>query len=205
MHLRINDVTVSPSRIDELADVLSNKAMPVVTAQKGCQAVLCAADRATGNCAIVSIWDSQKSLEASEKAIGVIRSEVIDAVGAQLNSLTIAEVLREVTVQPSKVGTRTRVVRITAPAGSADQLLAFFDKEAVPRLKSQPGFLNGRLIRETQKDGQFAAVSHWQDTAALNASEKNSEALRTEVAQAVKGTTIERVTTAEIILVERMT
>ena len=38
MHLRINDVTVSPARVDELGDVLSNKALPVVRAQKGYRA-----------------------------------------------------------------------------------------------------------------------------------------------------------------------
>ena len=61
MHLRINDVTVSPARIDELGDVLSNKAEPVLRTQTGFQGLLCAADRATGNCAIVSFWDSKAS------------------------------------------------------------------------------------------------------------------------------------------------
>jgi quinol monooxygenase YgiN len=120
MHLRINDVTVSPARVDELREVLSNKALPVVMAQKGCQGLLCAADRATGNCAIVSLWDSKASLQASEQAIASIRSETVDAVDAQLNSVVIAEVLREVRVRPTQVGTRTRVVRGGAPAAHTE-------------------------------------------------------------------------------------
>jgi quinol monooxygenase YgiN len=202
MHLRINDVTVSPARVDELREVLSNKALPVVIAQRGCQGLLCAADRATGNCAIVSLWDSKASLEASEKAIASIRSATVDAVDAQLNSVVIAEVLREVRLRPSQVGTRTRVVRLVAPAGTADKMLDFYDTEAVPRLESQPGFLNARLIREVEHDGRFAAVSHWADAAALESSEKNSTALRDQVAQAIAGTSIDRVSTSEIILTE---
>jgi quinol monooxygenase YgiN len=202
MHLRINEVTVSPARVDELGDVLSNKAQPVVLEQKGCQGLLCAADRATGNCAIVSLWDTRASLDASEKAIASIRSATVDALDATLNSITIAEVLRQVTVRPSQVGTRTRVVRLVAPAGSADKVLEFYNAEAVPRLEGQTGFLNSRLIRDTAEDGRFSAVSHWADAAALEASETNSVALRDQVAKAIAGTSVESVTNSEIILIE---
>jgi quinol monooxygenase YgiN len=205
MHIRINDVTVSPARVDELRDVLANKALPVVVTQKGCQGLLCAADRATGNCAIVSFWDSKKSLDASETTIGSIRSETVDAVHAQLNSVVIAEVVREVSARPTQVGSRSRVVRIVAPAGSADKMLDFFETEAIPRLESQPGFLNARLIREVEHDGRFAAVSHWADAAAAESSETNLTALRDQVAQTIAGASIEGVATSEIILIERTT
>lgn len=202
MHLRINDVTVSPSRVDELGEVLANKALPVVIAQKGSQGLLCAADRATGNCVIVSLWDSRESLDGSEKAIASIRSATVDAVDAQLNGITVAEVLREVRVQPTKVGSRTRVVRLSGPAGNTGKMVDFYNDVAVPRLESQTGFLNGRLIREVEKDSSFSAVSHWADIASLESSEKNSASLRDEVATAIPGTSIERVSTAEIILIE---
>ncbi len=205
MHLRINDVTVSPARVDELGELLANKALPVVIAQKGCRGLLCAADRATGNCAIVSLWDSQESLDGSERAIASIRSETVDAVGAELNSITVAEVLREVRVLPSQVGSQARVVRLTAPPGSAGKLLDFYETEAAPRLESQPGFLNGRLIQEVEDGGRFAAVSHWADAAALEASEANSAALRDQVVTAVAGTSIERALASEIILIELTT
>jgi heme-degrading monooxygenase HmoA len=202
MFLRINDVTVAKGRVDEHRDVLSNKALPVVVDQKGCRGLLCAADRATGNCAIVSLWDSKRSLEASEKAIASIRSATVDAVDAKLNSVVIAEVLREVRLGPTRVGTRTRVVRLVAPAGNTDKMVDFYETEAVPRLEAQPGFLNARLIREVEHDGRFAAVSHWADATALASSEKNSTALRDQVTKAIAGTAIERVSTSEIILTE---
>ena len=123
MHLRINDVTVPPARIDELAEVLSNKALPVVRAQKGYAVMSFAADRGTGSCAIVSAWDSKEALDASEQAIASIRGETVDAVAGKLNSIQLAEVLREVRVSPSQVGSRARVVRLAAPGGSADELV----------------------------------------------------------------------------------
>ena len=205
MHIRINDVTVSPSRVDELGEVLANKALPVVKAQSGYQGLLCAADRATGNCNIVSLWDTRESLDGSEKAIASIRSETVDAVGAQLNSISISEVLREVRVRPSQVGSRVRVVRLTAPAGSADKMLDFYDTEAAPRLKSQTGFLNSRLVRDVDQDGRFAAVSHWSDSTALEASDKNSAALRDQVATKITGTAVESVSTYEVIQIELTT
>jgi quinol monooxygenase YgiN len=205
MHIRINDVTVSPARIDELGDVLSNKALPVVTNQKGCEGLLCAADRSSGNAFIVSFWDSQASLVASEKAIAAIRSETVDAVDATLNSIVIAEVLRELRVRPTQVGSRVRVVRFAAPAGKADKMLEFFETVAIPRLEGQLGLLSARLIRDVERDGSFSAVSHWADTAALESSEKNSVALREELAEAIPGASVEGVSTPEIILVELRT
>lgn len=202
MHLRINDVTVSPARVDELGGVLSNKALPVVLEQEGCRGLLCAANRVTGDCAIVSLWDSRESLDASEEAVAYIRSETVDVVGAQLNSIVIAEVLREVRVRASHVGSRSRVVRITARGDSADQMLDFYETEAVPRLEDQPGFLNARLIRDVDNDERFSAVSHWADATALEASDKLSGSLRKQVADVMAGTSIERVSTAEIILIE---
>ena len=94
MHLRINEVTVPPARVDELGGVLSNKALPVVLEQSGCRGLLCAASRTTGDCAIVSMWDTRESLDASEEAIANVRGETVDVVGAQLNNVMIAEVLR---------------------------------------------------------------------------------------------------------------
>ena len=205
MHIRINDVTVSPTRVDELGEVLANKALPVVAAQGGYRGLLCAADRATGECNIVSFWDSLESVDASEKAIASIRSETVDAVGAQLNNISIAEVLREVRVRPSQVGSRTRVVRLRAPAGSAEQLLNFYESEAIPRLESQPGFLNSRLVRQLTDEGAFAAVSHWTDAAVLEASEKSSSTLREQVVETIPGASIEGISTAEIILIELAT
>jgi quinol monooxygenase YgiN len=204
MHLRINEVSVAPARVDELGGVLSNKALPVVIEQKGCRGLLCAANRATGDCAIVSLWDTRESLDASEEAIVSIRSDTVDAVGAQLNNIMIAEVLREVRVRSSQIGSRSRVVRIVARGGSADQMLDFYEKEAIPRLEAQPGFLNARLIRDVHNDERFAAVSHWTDAAALEASDKMSGSLREQVADVIAGTAIERVSTAEIILIELM-
>lgn len=202
MHIRINEVTVSPTRVDELGEVLENKAVPVVLALPGCQGLLCSADRATGRSTIVTRWDSRESLEASEKDVASIRSETVDAVEAQLDRLWIAEILREVVASPPQVGSRVRVVRLRGGAGSADQMLAFYGDEALPLLQSQSGFLGARLIRDVADARSFAAVSHWADAAALDASDARSAALRELVGERVPGTSIERVSTAEIILAE---
>jgi quinol monooxygenase YgiN len=205
MYVRINDVTVDKGRVDELRDVLSNKALPVVRDQKGSLGLMCAVDRATGNCAIVSRWDSKESLDASEKAIASIRSATVDALNATLNNIVIAEVLREIRVGPSQVGTQSRVVRITAPASKAGDLLAFFDTEAIPRLQTQSGFLNARLIHEVEQGDRFAAVSHWTDMAALQSSETASAKLRDQAVKTIARAAIEGVTTSEIILTELVT
>jgi heme-degrading monooxygenase HmoA len=202
MHLRINDVTVAPARVSELGDVLANKALPVINVLSGYRGLLCAADRATGNCAIVSLWESRQALDASESAITTVRSETLGAVDAKLNSITVAEVMREVRVRPTQAGAHSRVVRITAPGGRAAKVLEFYEKEAIPRHEAQPGFLNGRLIRDVDTDGRFAAVSHWVDANALTASESVSASLREQFGQAIAGATIERVSTSEIILIE---
>ena len=142
--------------------------------QEGCEGFSSAADRATGNCAIVSLWNSKRSLERSEQAIAAIRTATVEAVDAELDGIVIAEVLRELKVRPTHVGAQARVVRIAAPAGKAEELVDFYDTEVVPRLKSQPGFLNSRLIRDLEHHGRFSAVSHWTDTNALKSSDSST-------------------------------
>jgi quinol monooxygenase YgiN len=203
MHLRINDVGVPTSEVDELAEVLSNKALPVVVAEPGCLGMLYAADRRTGDCAIVSMWDSRESLDQSERAIASIRSAVLSAVTGTLYRLIIADVLREVRTADTTVGSYSRVVRLHTRPGNAAALDEFYAEEAIPRLSEQAGFLNGRLVRDVQNDGAFIAVSHWTGPTALDASEANSKALRDRVAEAVPGTMIDKVTTSEILLFER--
>lgn len=203
MHLRINDVIVPKSQVDELGEVLSNKALPVVAAEDGYVGLLYTADRMTGSCAIVSMWETLDALEASERAVASIRSAVLEAVTGTLNSLTIADVVREVRATDSRVGNRTRAVRLTTRHGNDDALIAFYEAEAVPRLQSQPGFLNARLVRDLDHEGKFIAVSHWQDADALEDSDATSAGLREAVAEAVPGTVIDRVTTGKILLLER--
>jgi hypothetical protein len=53
-----------------------------------------------------------------------------------------------------------------------------------------------------ENDGRFAAVSHWTDAAALEASDTTSGSLREQLGNAISGAAIERVATAEIILIE---
>jgi quinol monooxygenase YgiN len=201
MFVRIDDVTVGAGRVDELRDVLSNNA-PVMIGQEGCEGLSCSADRATGSCAIVSLWDSKRSLERSAHTIAAIRTATVEAVDAELEGIVIAEVLREFKVRPTHVGAQARVVRIAAPAGKADGLVDFYDAEVVPRLRSQPGFLNSLLIRDLEHHGRFSAVSHWTDADALKSSD-TSTAVREQITKT--GAAIERISTSEIILADRTT
>ena len=130
MHLRINDVTVSPSRVDELARYSPTRRCLSSSPRRAPRACSCAADRATGSCAIVSMWDSRESLDSSENAIASIRSATVDAVDAELNGITVGEVLSEVTAQPSKVGSCDPVVRISASALNTDQMVEFYNSVA---------------------------------------------------------------------------
>jgi quinol monooxygenase YgiN len=202
MHVRINEVTVSPARVDELGDVLANKALPVLLEQPGCKGLLCSADRATGSCTIVSRWDSRESLDASESAVASMRSETVDALDAELDQVSIAEVLREVTATPTRAGNRSRVVRVTAPAGTTGALIDFYGDVALPRLQEQAGFLSSRIIQDVDDETRFAAISHWADEAALKASEASSAGLREAVPTAVAGASIMAVTTGEIVFIE---
>ena len=154
MYIRIDDVNVGAGHVDELRDVLSDNA-PVLIGQEGCEGLSCTADRATGNCAIVSLWNSKRSLERSAQAIAAIRTAT-----------------------------------------------DFYDTEVVPRLRSQPGFLNSRLIRDLEHHGRCSAVSHWTDANALKASD-SSTAVREQITKT--GATIERISTSEIILADLIT
>ena len=199
MYARVNDTRLSPDRIDDLVEFLTNKVQPVVMAQPGCRGLAVSSNRSTGRSGIVSYWDDRQTLEASEAAITSLREETVAAVDATISQITIAEVVRARRDRPSQLGMATRSVLLGGAASRIDELLVTYDSENLPRLAAQPGFCGALLLLSRDTD-QAASLTIWEDEKALTASESTSAALRDEVT--TRGVTIDDVQTGEIVLLE---
>ena len=91
--LRLNDVQGSPAKIDDVANLLRESALPVARAQPGFRAMLMAANRQTGRTLVASAWETAADREASDASAQGLRSEAAQVAGAETVKVDLYEYL----------------------------------------------------------------------------------------------------------------
>lgn len=81
-YLRVTRFKVDSGKIDSLIDAVRNEALPVVRDIAGFRALTLGVARETGECGIVSVWDTAEHREASAAPIEPLRDRIFTAVGA---------------------------------------------------------------------------------------------------------------------------
>jgi heme-degrading monooxygenase HmoA len=91
--LRLNDVQGSPAKIDDVANLLRERALPVAKTQPGFRAMLMAANRQTGRTLVASAWETAADREASDAAFQGLRSDASQVAGADTVKVGLYEYL----------------------------------------------------------------------------------------------------------------
>ncbi|HWW52242.1 MAG TPA: hypothetical protein VNY84_00625 [Acidimicrobiales bacterium] len=170
---------------------------PQLDQQKGFRGLSLSANRETGQVSVLTIWETEGDLKASESATEKLRADSLKTLGAGPPIIEhFEEVVSEVGSVPPGAGSRLQVRRIKmAPDRVADNL-AFFTANVLPEIKSAPGFQAVRQLinRET---GEGAVGTVWADEASLKAAEKQAEARRSTAAD--RGITFGEVSYREVL------
>lgn len=90
--VRVTRCTFDTSKLDQLISDMRNEAVPAVRALNGARALVLAADRATGDGAVTSVWDSAANREASDSALDALRRRIFEAAGARQPEVSLYEV-----------------------------------------------------------------------------------------------------------------
>ena len=91
--LRLNDVQGSPAKIDDVANLLRERALPAAKAQPGFRAMLMAANRQTGRTLVASAWETAADREASDAAVQGLRRDAVQVAGADTVKVELYEYL----------------------------------------------------------------------------------------------------------------
>jgi len=171
MHARILRFQ-GASNIDDGVAFVREKATPIVRQQKGYLGMSVSVDRSARLLNIMSSWNTEEDLKASEAALSGLRAEGAGVLGGDEPTITSYEVLlNEVGDQPPTEGCRLRVVATQVDPAHLDEDAAWLKSEVVPGVKATPGFRALRLMVD-RSTGQGAVGTVWADEAALQGSEE---------------------------------
>jgi heme-degrading monooxygenase HmoA len=178
MHARVTTITEA-SDIDGGLVLLRDQVVPQMQQQKGFRGLSAAGDRDAGVFTVLSLWDSQGDLEASEKVADSARARVVRHMGGQVSVERFEESVCEASDTRPGPEAKLHIRHIKLDPNRIDDILDFFRERVLPDLKSRPGFLALRqLIDRSTGEGRLGSL--WTDEASLAASLTQSDQRRTK-------------------------
>ena len=84
MHARVSKLEGPPEQVDELGRIVAEWVAPSLTQMDGFRGLLALADRESGKVEVVSLWESEEALRASEEAADQLRGETARAAGGAI-------------------------------------------------------------------------------------------------------------------------
>ena len=198
MHTRVVTFTGAKD-IDAGIRLLSEQVIPVLNTQRGYRGVTASANRAGGDFAVLSLWETPADLDASEGALARSRQEASKVIGGDLKVETFEQLVAEVGQSPPAPGSALMVTRFSMDPARINDNIAFFRSNIVPRIRALAGFQGLRnMINRATGEGIVGTV--WSDQEALKRAADDAQARREEAV--ARGVKFGDVTFREIVLVD---
>jgi heme-degrading monooxygenase HmoA len=176
MHARITTVT-GASDIGAGLTFLDDHVVPQLRQQNGFRGLSAAGDRAAGVVTVLSLWDSQTDLEASESAASKARDDLARLMGGNVSVERYEQTVCEASDTRPGPGAKLHIRHIKMDPERIDDNLEIFRQTVVPDMKARRGFLAvRRLIDRSSGEGRVGSV--WEDQDSLAASLAQSEQRR---------------------------
>jgi len=189
MHVRIGRSTVPLENIERAIATFPDRIGPTIRKHPGNVGVAALLDRPTGKVVVVTYWDSEQSLKASEQLVQETRSKAAAELGLKLGDIDTYEVTLQERAQAPKSGT---FVRINTGQGSPDQIDAATRelRQGLSEVLTLKGF-RALIAGVNKSNGKFIISSVWDTVADREASEKAVASLRQRVTDTAKSAPIQ--------------
>lgn len=181
MHVRISTVT-GASDIDGGIEFLRREVVPQLQQQKGFAGLSASGDRSAGLAVVLSVWETEADLDASESAADKARGGAVNVMGGQVSVERFEQTVWETGDTQPGSGARLHIRHTRMDPARIDANLEFFRQTVVPEMKATPGFLGVRhLINRATGEGRVGTL--WADDDALAASLARGEERRATAAE----------------------
>jgi heme-degrading monooxygenase HmoA len=168
MHVRITTVT-GASNIDGGLAVLRDQALPQMQQQTGFRGLSASGDRAARVVTVLSVWDSEADLEASESAADKARGDAVRIMGGEVSVERYEQTVWTVGDTRPGPGAKLHIRHVKIDPARIEENLEFFRRTVVPEMKARPGFLAVRQLID-RSTGEARVGSVWADEDSLSAS-----------------------------------
>ena len=184
--------------IDAGMRYLQDTVAPMLRQQTGFRGVTASADGSAGVLGVLSLWETEADLDASESTLAKAREEGQRVIGGALTVAQFEELVVE-TDKPPIVGCSLLLRRISMDPAKIDENLGVFRRDVLPEIKANPGFCAVRAMVNRQT-GEGIVGTVWADKASADAAAEAAEARRQRAAQ--QGVTFGEQTKREIIFAD---
>jgi heme-degrading monooxygenase HmoA len=169
MHVRMS-TSDGATDIDAIVVHLRDQVLPKVKGQKGFRGITASADRPSGVISVLTLWETEGDLEASEVIANDVRQKAMDATGGRVQQVQAFEQLVwETAENPPGPGCPLLVTPVKMNPASVDDNIAFFRSNVLPDIKATPGFRAVRNMMNRQT-GEGMVGTVWDDEASLEKS-----------------------------------
>jgi heme-degrading monooxygenase HmoA len=177
MHARITTVT-GATKIDEGVEHLRDKVVPQLQQQKGYRGLTASGDRAAKIVTVLTLWDTQDDLDASESMADKARKEAVAAFGGETQTVErFEQTVGEVGPNPPTPGSKLQIRPIKMDPARVEDNLAFFKSTVLPDIMATPGFQSVRqMINRSTGEGAVGTV--WADDESLQAANAKADERR---------------------------
>jgi len=176
MHVRVSMVN-GASDIDRGMEFVRDEVIPQLQQQKGFRGLASSANREERVVSILTMWDSEADLDASESMADKARGDAVKVIGGQATVERYEQVAWELGSVPPGPGAKLHVRHIRMDPSTCDDNVAVFQREVVPELQATPGFLGVRLLID-RRTGEGRVGTVWADEEARRGSLVRAEERR---------------------------
>ncbi len=196
MRARITTVT-GATKIDEGVEHLRDQVVPQLQQQKGYRGLTANGDRAAGIVGVLTLWETQDDLDASESMVDKVRREAVAAFGGTSQTVErFEQTVAEVGPNPPTLGSKLQIRRVKMDPARVDDNLTFFKSTVLPDIMATPGFQSVRqMINRSTGEGVVGTV--WADDESLQTATAKADERRA-IAES-RGVEFGEVATRELI------
>ncbi len=150
-------------------DFLREQSLPVLKGQSGFRGVSAACDRADNIMTILSLWDTETDLTASDAAMLATREDAMVR-GNSTMQVEHFEQVSEAFAKTPTAGTALTLTRLRVAPDSVNETLLYLEREMLSRLLAQPGFCSMRTLFDRRSGRGLTGLS-WENPEVMRVGE----------------------------------
>lgn len=194
---RMSYVHGDPARIDDLITYVRTVVKPATDELAGNHGLGMWVNRDTGDALVLTAWDDEATLRASEDAVLKLRDDAAGIVGGEA-TVARQEVLFGDAAEPHQVGNFMREVRMHCDPADIDANAAWNRETLIPQIKAMPGYLS-YVLSTDRGTGAITGSSTYRDQAAADAAFAATAPIREAASQ--RGITFDDINQYEVAIV----
>lgn len=167
MFTRMSFLSGDPSRIDDVVAYAHDTVKPATDRLAGNLGLGAWINRESGDVMVMTVWQDEASLQASEDAVLQLREDAAEMIGGTASVERFETLLVDPTI-PHQIGFAMRMLRIRPDPGRIEDNRSWALENVLPVARAQPGYVS-YVVAGNRRTGEIASMQTYRDKASAAA------------------------------------